>query len=244
MENCYFDTVTVTAEDSHKTGKLKLSALLRFAQEVSGKHSDALGFSWDNLMEKGLFWAVLRHRVVIHRLPETGETVNLQTWPMPTTRSAYPRAVRARDGAGNVLFEVMSLWVLMDVKTRMMVLPGKSDVNVPGILLGDEITSPGSLPPLKSGEISFWQVDLSDTDINGHVNNARYLDKVQPLLSARGICTPKEFTVCYLSEALPGQEISLCSQVSDDGIFSLDGHRKKTDVSQGEKRVFALRLHF
>ncbi len=244
MDNCFFQTVTIEKAEVDSSGKLKLSALLHFAQEVSGKHSDALGFSWDSLAERGLFWAVLRHRVVIHRLPEAGETVTLKTWPMPTTRSAYPRAVQARDEQGNLLFEVVSLWVLMDPKTRAMVLPGKSGVNVPGVLLGDEISPPSSLPPVECAETALWQVDISDTDINGHVNNARYLWKAQQLMEKSGISAPREFTVCYLSEAMPGEELTLYWQKGEDGIFSLDGRRTKTDVSSSQERVFALRLYF
>lgn len=244
MENCFFDTVTVTRGDTDGAGKLSLSALLHYTQEVSGKHSDLLGFSWDSLAERGLFWAVLRHRVVIHRLPEAGETITLQTWPMPTTRSAYPRAARARDEKGNLLFETVSLWVLMDPKSRAMVLPGKSGVTVPGILLGDEISPPGSLPAGQYPGKDLWQVSQEDTDINGHVNNARYLWKAQQLMEKCGISAPKEFTVCYLSEALPGEELTLYWQKGEDGIFSLDGRRVSTNVPSGEVRVFAVRLLF
>lgn len=241
MELIFEQTVTVQDCDVHKDGLLKLSALLHYVQEVSGGHSDRLGFSWDNLAEKGLFWAVLRHKAVIHRLPKAGETICLQTWPMPTTRAAYPRAVQATDSQGNVLFQTVSLWVLMNTQTRAMVLPGKSGVDVPGIVRGTEIKAPSSLTPITCKQSVLWQVGQEDLDINGHVNNAKYLDQAEKLTENSNLI-PQELTVCYLSEALLGQEITLHWEMSEDGVLSVDGVRRRTDVHAESERVFAVKL--
>lgn len=239
MELLYERTVTVENRDVNENGLMKLSALLRYVQEVSGGHSDLLGYTWDALAEKGLFWAVLRHKAVIHRLPKAGETVHLQTWPMPATRSAYPRAVRATDGQGDLLFETVSLWVLMNTQTRMMVLPGKSGVDVPGVLRGMEISTPGSLAPGDHQNKKIWCVSPDDLDINGHVNNTKYLDHTESLLPA---ITPKELTVCYLAEALLGQALTLRWSITDDGVLSLDGTRAREDPGEKPERVFAVKL--
>lgn len=241
MDLIFEQTVTVQDCDVHKNGTLKLSGLLRYMQEVSGGHSDLLGFSWDNLAEKGLFWAVLRHKAVIHRLPKAGQTIHLQTWPMPATRAAYPRAVQATDSEGNVLFQAVSLWVLMNTQTRAMVLPGKSGVDVPGILRGMEIGTPGSLAPGNHNQSSLWRVGQDDLDINGHVNNAKYLDQAEKLIEDSNLAA-RELTVCYLAEALLGQQITLHWDLSEDGVFSVDGVRPRTDVREETERVFAVKV--
>ena len=232
-------TVTVTLEDTDSAGKLKLSALLHYVQEVSGQHSAKLGFDWDTLAQKGLFWAVLRHRVEITRLPKSGEQLQLRTWPMPTTRTAYPRAVQALDGQGNPLFRVVSLWVLMDQQSRAMILPGKSGVEVPGLLLGCESAAPGSLGPVQAQDTAMWQVSREDLDVNGHVNNAKYLDRVFPELTT----DPKALTVCYLSEVRLGQDIRL-DYLRQADFWAVDGCRKRTDVPEKTERVFAAKLEF
>ena len=241
MDPILEQTITVESCDVHKNGVLKLSSLLRYAQQVSGQHSDRLGFTWDALAEKGLFWAVLRHHCVIHRLPQAGQTIRLQTWPMPATRSAYPRAVQATDENGNILFETVSLWVLMNTQTRAMVLPGKSGVDVPGILRGTEVSTPGSLAPGNREQTALWSVGDADLDINGHVNNAKYLDYAEKLIENTNL-SPKDLTICYLAEALLGQEISLHWGVSEEGVLGVDGVRAKTDVHGETERVFALKL--
>ena len=239
MELLYKQTIAVKPEDVNSEGRLKLSALLQYAQQVSGGHSDALGFDWNTLASQDLFWAVLRHRVEIRRLPNAGETVYLETWPIPATRSAYPRAVRAMDSQGNVLFETVSLWVLMHLSNRQMVLPGKSGVDVPGIVRGDELAMPGSIPTFDHQDQLLWQVGTQDLDLNGHVNNAKYLDRVEDLLRDT---TPRELTICYLSEALLGQEITLGVNYVQEGKILVDGFRRKTDVHDKTERVFAVSL--
>ena len=97
MEPFYSQTFTLTDMDVDCFGRMKLSTVLTCAQEVAGKHSALLGADYDRLMEKQLFWAVSRHKVQINRLPLLGETITVQTWPMPTTRVAYPRALAALD---------------------------------------------------------------------------------------------------------------------------------------------------
>ena len=241
MEMIFEQDVTVQAGDVNKNGIMKLSAVLHYIQEVSGGHSDQLGFSWDALAEKGLFWAVLRHRVVIHRLPGAGATIHMETWPMPATRAAYPRAVRAMDSRGNILFETVSLWVLMNMQSRAMVLPGRSGVDVPGILRGTEPDSPGSLPPGSCESSSLWTVSSGDLDVNGHVNNARYLDYVEALPENNAL-TARELTVCYLAEALLGQEITLNRSLSEDGVLTVDGTRPREDDPTKTERVFAVKL--
>lgn len=241
MEMIFERTVTVQPGDANKNGTMKLSALLHYTQEVSGGHSDQLGFSWDALAEKGMFWAVLRHRVVIHRLPQAGEIIHMETWPMPATRSAYPRAVRAMDGSGNILFETVSLWVLMNTESRTMVLPGRSGVDVPGILRGTEPDSPGSLTPGNHENSTLWTVSPQDLDINGHVNNAKYLDHVEALTeNCDG--TARELTVRYLAEALLGQEITLNWSLSEEGVLTVDGTRPRGDEPAKTERVFAVKL--
>ena len=107
----YSQKFTLTDMDVDCFGKLKLSTLLFFAQEVAGKHCIQLGADYETLSKKNLFWAVTRHRVQITRLPVRGETITVETWPMPTTRVAYPRSMVAYDAEGKELFRSISLWV-------------------------------------------------------------------------------------------------------------------------------------
>ena len=122
MSNSYRKKFQIRPTEVDRYGRLKPSAMLLYIQQTAGEHSDSYDLTYDALAQRGIFWAVIRHRVQIERLPAAGETITLETWPMPTTRVAYPRSIVAYDEAGNEVFRSIALWVLMDLNNRSMVL--------------------------------------------------------------------------------------------------------------------------
>ena len=237
-----------TIEDIHTDSSLRLkpSALLYFVQEAAGGHCMELQLSWEDLAKRNLFWAVIRNRTQITRLPLSGETITVETWPMPTSRVAYPRSMVAYDAQGNELFRSVSLWVLMDLDSRAMVLPGKSGVLVEGTLTGSELALPHAVIPKNTTNTMSRHVTFSCLDRNGHMNNTRYLDWVDDLLPSRfhEEHPPREFIICYHSEALEEQHIQLDWTFSEDGCLLVDAHREKTDVSGSQERVFSAQVLF
>ena len=227
-------------------GRVKPSVLLSFVQEVSGNHAALLGADWETLKEKDLFWAIIRQHTQVNRLPEAGEKITLETWPMPTTRVAYPRATVGYDEQGNVLFRTVAVWVLMNTQTRSMILPGKSGVTVDGILQGNELALPGSLTPAKVDCAAYRTVGFAELDRNLHMNNTRYLDWIDNLLPSRyhREHPVQAFTVCYLSEALEGQTIALHWQLDEQNLLTVDAYREKAEMTDSEERVFAAKIQF
>ena len=225
-------------------GRLKPSSILYFIQEAAGHHCKLLQVDWDTLAKQNLFWAVTRHKVQVTRLPRRGETIRVETWPMPTTRVAYPRAAEGFDEEGNSLFKVISLWVIVDMDSRAMVLPGKSGVDVAGMVLGTELKAPGGLPAVTPACNCLRTVSFSDLDVNGHMNNARYLDWICDLLPS-GFHRDhplKAATVCYMTEALEGQQLQL--SWAGESSIRVDGSVPQTDVDAGHTRIFSAQVEF
>ena len=243
MEPQYVQTFTVDDMAVDRFGYLKPSAILYYAQEVAGEHCKALALDYDTLARRRMFWAVIRHRVQITRLPVRGETIRVETWPMPTTRAAYPRSVVAYDAQGSECFRSISLWVLMDMDTRNMILPGKSGIVVSGALRGTELAVPQSLAPGQLRNRRQRTVCYTDLDRNGHMNNTRCLDWVDDLLPSEfhGLHRVREFTVCYYSEGREGQELELRWDFPQSGMLQADSYRREGST---ENRVFALRITY
>ena len=243
MEPIYSQNFLITDNSVDCFGRLKNSTLLYFVQEVAGRHFADIAMDYDTLAEKGMFWAIIRQKVQINRLPMRGETVRLETWPMPTTRSAYPRSVVAYDEQGSEVFRSISVWVLMDLKNRKMILPGKSGISVLGTLRGNELAIPASLTPMVLRNTRERTVSFTDLDRNGHMNNTRYMDWIDDLLSSqfhREHFT-REFTVCYLSEAREGQVLHMSYEALEDGAVHINAHR----MTEGkEERVFSARVQY
>ena len=241
MEPLYTQNFEITDHYVDCFGRMTPASILLMIQEVAGKHCTALSMDYDTLAKRRMFWAVTRHRVQVSRMPRLGETIRVETWPMPTTRVAYPRSVVAYDAAGNECFRAISLWVLMNLDTRSMILPGKSGISVVGSLRGLELPSPGSLALMDHTQTRQRQVCFTDLDRNGHMNNTRYLNWVSDLLPSafHQSHEVKEFTICYHAEAREGQLLDLSWDFPQEDCLQVDARRADSD--QGE-RVFSARL--
>jgi acyl-ACP thioesterase len=229
MEPIFVDNFTVSDLQCDRFGRLKPSAILWFVQEIAGRHCRLLGVDWDTLVQKRMFWAIIRHRLQINCLPKSGSTIRVETWPMPTTRTAYPRMVLAFDQDGQLLFSSLSLWVLMEKQSRAMILPGKSGVEVPGILRGCELPMPKSLAPAELENETRRTVCFTDLDCNGHMNNCRYLDWAYDLLpsafhSGRQL---SDISLVYLNEAREGDVLHCQYQTDEAGLLRLQIHRQQ-----------------
>ena len=227
-------------------GRLKPSMLLFYVQEVAGIHATSLGAGFDALAVKNLFWAILRTYVQISRLPRSGETIRVETWPMPTSRVAYPRSVVAYDAQGSEVFRAISLWCLMDTNTRSMVLPGKSGVMVEGTLRGNELAVPSSLAIKGLEHTRSRTVLFSDLDRNGHMNNTRYLEWISDLLPSafHKDHTPREFTVCYHSEAMEGEPLDIHYEMKEEGLLQVDAWRENDAASGTHNRIFVAQVQY
>jgi len=242
MTAAYRESFTVSQLHIDCHGFAKPSVLLYFAQEVAGRHCQALVPE----QPEHLFWALSRNKVQFTRIPALGETITLETWPLPATRVAYPRSTIAYDEMGNEVFRAISLWVLMDKNTRSMVLPNKSGVNVPGIVRGNELSVPRSILPVTLQNQINRKVCFTDLDQNMHMNNTRYLDWVEDLLPSVfwKVHPVKELTVCYLNEALEGQTLSVNWELLDGPCLQVEAMRKDENKTEKLERVFSCQLIF
>ena len=243
MEPIYTDHFSVTDIAVDCYGRLKPSMILFFAQEIAGRHCVQLEVDYDTLEKKRLFWAVTRHKVQITRLPMRGETIRIETWPMPTTRVDYPRSMVAYDANGNELFRSISLWVLMDLDTRSMILPGKSGISVVGTLRGNELSSPLGLMAKPLNNHRQRTVSFTDLDRNGHMNNTRYLDWIYDLLPSdfHRSHSVHELTAYYMSESREGQTLALHWDFLEENCMQVDAFRQGDDK---DERVFSARILF
>ena len=245
MERIFRKQYTILDNCTDRYGRVKPSQILFFAQDAATSHCAQIGMDWDTMAEKGLFWAVTRTRVQIHRLPRLGQTVTVETWPMTNTRVAYPRAMTMYDDKGEILLQTVSLWVLMDIRKRSMVLPGRSGLDFMGQDRGGELAVPGGLVPCVSDSARLRTVSYTDLDVNGHLNNARYMDWVDDLTDSQfhREHTPKAFTVCYLSEAREGQ-ILRQEAVYDPAANTFQAEFRREKEPGKFERVFAAKLEY
>ncbi len=167
--------------DAHRVDafhRLKMSQYFLDMQAIAMRHAEELGVGFAALARKSIAWVLTRMLVEVHHMPKLGETYTLSTWANTPNRMLYPRFFRLADASGREAVTASSLWVLIDTEKRRMARPDKADVDMP------ELGAPAGAYPLPEKLHAPERFDgslqrraaYSDFDLNGHMNNARYIE--------------------------------------------------------------------
>ena len=168
----------------------------------------------------GVVWVLSRIRVELSRQPVCGEAVTLETYAMPMRHLFFPRVHVFRDAEGREIGGAQGLWVLMDIHTRRIV----ANPFVARQLPFEDRPSPADVPttvrPLcDAAEAASLLPGITEFDLNGHVNNARYMDWCWNALGFDALRDREiaAFDVNYDREILPGEPVdaALYSQGDD-----------------------------
>lgn len=195
------------------------SAILESMQDASGHHCDLLGIGRDDLRSRGLVWVVNRYELVMDSYPRFGDTVLVETFPLPTRHGFYPRYYAFHGEDGQEYGYGCGLWSVLDLEKRAM---------VSGPLLADSLPDNRDLqaklkmPALAKGldaepECDAFLPGFTDLDDNRHVNNTKYMDWC---VNALGIDTMSQSTFSHLiinyhREIRPGQQV--CTELRREG---------------------------
>ena len=221
----YEKSYRLLSSDVDARRRLRLSRLFTLLQEASIAHTTLLGMGRERTLDKGLLWIVTLQQVWVERLPVYDEDVKLLSWPGETMHLFFPRYYRLEDGAGNALLTGSALWALMDRDSRKMVFPEDHGVIIRGETGERPLPLPAAPKPARSGEQETFTVPYSYVDLNGHMNNTRYLDLVEDRmpadLRARSL---REIRAEYSGEGKLGEEVTLTME-REGNDFRLNGDR-------------------
>lgn len=220
MDKTYTELFTVRATDCDVNRRMRPSALFVAMQEGGERHAVSLGLGYDAMMARGLFFVLARIHVHFDRAPRCGETVVHTTWPGTSNRFFCPRYHTFTLENGTPLASAGALWVILDVEHRKIVSPLTAALPFPDT--GD-IPSPIDLPTrLKPmGQTTFsrtYTPVYSDYDINGHVNNTRYIAWLCDTLGNETLNTHSisDLTAGYEKEIRQDLPLSIALSRQDD----------------------------
>lgn len=225
----YTKKYKVEVRDIDFTGKMKLSSLFLYFQDIAGIHAENLGIGRTVMEEKGALWVLARARVDILRYPVWNEEIIIETWPQKPNRLEFMRDFLVKSSSGDVIAKAVSTWVIIDEKTRRLRRADSIFSGYPDTIKKRAIDCKlgGLKPKGKLDKIYSRQVRYSDIDINEHLNNAKYVDFI---MDAFTIKEHKEYLVKsieinYSKEALPGDTISFYTDMSQVGenIIYMEG---------------------
>lgn len=236
MKKTYTEVLTVQATDCDTKRRMRPASLFVAMQEGGERHAISLGLGYDEMMARGLFFVLARIHVHFDRAPRCTERVVHTTWPGTSNRFFCPRYHTFTLEDGTPLASAGALWVVLDVHNRKIVSPLTASLPFPDTA---DIPAPIDLPTRlpQMGEATSTQVRCpvySDYDINGHVNNTRYISW---LCDTLGNAALKDQ---YIGDLIAGYEKEICT---DDPLnISLARHDDRFTfqiTSQSGEKHFA-----
>ena len=222
MDLIYEKEHTLLMRDCDTFRRLKPSVMLTMFQDCSEALTEGWGVGLDAMLSRGIIWVAARTDCEILRLPEHSETVLVRGWATRNRTGIYPFRYEILDLERNKLVSACAMWVLSDKENHSMLTPNVPRLSLPTPEPDDTPLPkmPRVAPPEKCRHTT-RRVQFSETDINGHLTNTRYLDWACDLL-------PREYhrahplkavRVDYRSEIFPDEEVSLDWELEDDHLW-------------------------
>ncbi len=206
--------------DCSPTGRIRLDALARWAQDIAYADSVDAGLAGRAV------WVVRRTRIRVTRFPRFGEEFALATFCSGLGRMWAERRTSimpAGDAAGAV--ELVSVWVHLDPLSGRPTRLTEEEIAMWGeSTAGRTVTARLRHPtPDGAGDAFPWWFRSTELDLAGHVNNAAYLTPLEEeLLLADAEPRSIDVEIEYRSPAQPG-EMRVLRQAARRWIVSPEG---------------------
>ncbi len=236
---------TIPCYDTDASWRLKPSSFMDLAQEAAGQHAVYLGFGYDDLIATNTAWILSRVHVEFVDAPKWRENITLRTWHKGLNRLFFLRDFILTDDEGRERVKATTSWLVLNLETRRLVRDPKL-MEEGTVCLDNVIETPADKVVMpKDAEPQYvmdHHVAYSDVDMNGHTNNAMYLqwamDAVDyDIASTRPV---KWFTINFNHETKPGDVVALYKVVKEEQ----DGRHVFVEGKVGDQSAFTVEILF
>lgn len=205
--------------------ELKPSALLAYFEEAACSSAEELGFGYSFCKPRGYAFMVTEIKCEFLRPVSLGESVAVETWPLPPSYVVFDREYELRASSGEKLVSATSRWCMADVGSGKL-LPSKVLENQDysayrtDVALDDRTKIPKF--SFGEGELSFeMTVANSEYDHNMHVNNTRYADYCFNCFSVEELSKKKlkRFSIAYVKQCREGERLRFFKKESEESVL-------------------------
>ena len=236
---------TIPCYDTDASWRLKPSSFMDLAQEAAGQHAVYLGFGYDDLIATNTAWILSRVHVEFVDAPKWRENITLRTWHKGLNRLFFLRDFILTDDLGRERVKATTSWLVLNLETRRLVrdpkLMEEGTVCTDNVIEtpADKVVMPKDIEPQY---VMDHHVAYSDVDMNGHTNNAMYMqwamDAVDyDIASTRPV---KWFTINFNHETKPGDIVALYKVVKEEE----DGRHVFVEGKVNDQSAFTVEILF
>lgn len=198
----FTEPARATLADCAPTGRIRLDALARWAQDVAYADAVEAGLS------RRAAWVVRRTRMRVGRFPRFGEEYVVATFCSGLGRMwAERRTSMTPVGEAAGAVEVVSLWVHLDPLSGRPTKLTEDEIAMWGESTAGRTVTHRLRHPGPDGVVdSFpWRFRNSELDLAGHVNNAAYLTPLEEELLEDAEPESIDIEIEYRSPAQAGE---------------------------------------
>ncbi len=230
MQSVWEEIFEVKSYEVDNQGYLKIYSLFNYLQETAGNHAQHLGWGYEAMIERNLFWVLARVSVEIKQLPKWRDKIRVTTSPKGVEKIFGIRDFLVSDEAGNTLISVSTGWLIIDAKTFKA-------QNVAPIVANIPINEGRSALKLNFEKIHAFsesvyeyqrKVSYNEIDVNNHVNNARYIEWIMDCFESNFIENHKvkHILVSYVGEAKYGDlvTVTLTRSNENENLFCMEAN--------------------
>lgn len=225
-------------------GHIKLPDVILLSLQVSGLQSIDLGISDKDMLEKyNLVWIITDYDIDVVRLPKFGEEMTIETEALSYNRLFCYRRFTVFDENDVAVIEMMATFVLMDRDSRKVHAVEPKIVAPYEAEFSKKLIRGPKYSELKNSISKDYHVRFYDLDMNGHVNNSKYLDWIFEVMGADFLMkhVPQKVHLKYVKEVRPGGQITSSydlnglesnHQISSDGDINAQAMVTWQEISQ------------
>ena len=223
-ESMYKKEYYIGSNDVDRFLELKLSSFFKLMQDIATEHAEVLDIGKSQTIDKGLYWVITRIELDIIKMPKYLETVVLKTYPGDDLKFIFPRYFQLEDLKGHVLIRASSTWMVLNKENHRPSLNPFNGKRIPPEHYEGELNMPSKCISSDVSLVETRKVRYSDVDLNGHLNNTKYIDYILDVHDS-------EF---YKKNRISHFVINYDKELMDNNLFNLYSNSSNPEYIKGE----------
>lgn len=223
MHNLYCEKYTTNDIDVDINKNVSIIDIVKLFQRVSFAHSNLIGLSHNEMLERdNAFWVITKMKVVLNMPFGTSEKITLKTWTHKPQAVRFLRDLQILEGK-NVYAFGRSEWCCLDYKTRK--LRKSSSIKYPNLKTKQIQNNNIEFSNLKFelNELTYAYTKTimpTDIDVNMHTNNIKYSIMALDALTFDDLKKiVKEYEIYFVNESRLEDKIDIYKKYFDNSCY-------------------------
>lgn len=167
--------IEVDVHDVDFNGVCRASSLMKYIQAAAQMQLTENGMSYDNLRARDRAFILSRIRLEFYEPIYTYDKLEAHTFPCISRGYSFLRCYGLYKN-GVTVGRAISIWALIDTKSRGLVKVADFDLNLPTYEPWDNLVLSHIRLPSTMKKVGTYTVAYADLDQNKHINNTKYAD--------------------------------------------------------------------